>query len=162
MKPALRTLLGAAILCLAHTAPAEAHGSHIEASVDRTVTVTRTVDISATTHGSRPMAEARVTVYAPGAPDEPWLSGTCDSDGRFRFDLPGEAAGTWDIRVAHQGHGGQIRLDIPAEDDDSRDTVTAEAIAAQPPLSTLQKAILGGSVVWGCVGTAFFFARRRR
>jgi nickel transport protein len=161
MKPVLRILLGIALAAATGATPVAAHGSHVEATITRTIEVTRTVEVVATTHGSRPMADGQVTVFAPGAPEEPWLSAVCDAEGRVRFELPADAAGTWDIRVAHRGHGGRIQLEVPGEDGDTRDTITAEAIAAQPQLSTLQKAILGGGVVWGCIGTALFFARRR-
>ena len=64
------------------------HGSNVAATMTRQVSVELTVAVEATYHSGRPMAGAQVTVLAPGSPDEPWLKGECDAEGRFEFAPP--------------------------------------------------------------------------
>lgn len=109
------------------------------------------VEISAAYDTGEPMAGAQVTVYAPGNPAAPWLTGVCDKHGRFTFVPDLSQPGTWDVRVRHAGHGGIIHVPV------------GEALAAAggTPYSPLQLVLMAACVIWGLVGTALFFARRK-
>jgi nickel transport protein len=138
-----------------------AHGSDVVATVTRQVEVELDVAVAATYHSGRPMAGAQVTVMAPGEADEPWLVGECDSDGRFDFTPPVDRPGTWEVLVAHHGHGGRVSVAIAEEGEQTGSAeVTAEA-SSTAHLTALQRIVMGACVVWGLVGTALFFSRRR-
>lgn len=146
--------------------PAGAHGARVEAVVVRNVEVSHRVDVRATYHSGRPMAGAGVSVFAPRDAESPWLTGVCDDSGSFSFEPPPEMSGEWVVRVVHQGHGGVVTIGIePAAAGDggaapAPAVVRAEA-SSSPHLSTLQRVLMGACVVWGLVGTALFFSRRR-
>jgi nickel transport protein len=97
------------------------------------------------------MAGGQVTVYAPDDPSQPWLTGVCDDEGRFTFTPDPEIPGTWDVQVRQAGHGDMVHIPIGAEG----------ATAASTSVSTLQIVLMAAATVWGFVGTALFFSRRR-
>lgn len=150
----------AALLATTPAATTHAHGSHVEAVVERSVTVHHRVEVTASHHSGTPMAGARVAVFAPGGGDQPWTTGACDANGRFAFDLPPDSSGEWRVTVLERGHGGSIVLTVTDQETGPQPTVRAEATAA-PRLSPLQMVVMGGCVVWGLAGTALFFTRRR-
>ncbi len=109
------------------------------------------VEISAAFEGGGPMAEAQVSVFAPGEPVEPWLRGSTDEDGRFFFVPDYERPGTWEVQVRQAGHGGIVRVEI-----DSEGAVQTTAGG----LTALQRALMAACVIWGSIGTALYFRRR--
>jgi nickel transport protein len=133
----------------------------VEAEVVRNVEVSHRVDVRATYHSGRPMAGAGVSVFAPGDAETPWLTGACDDSGGFSFEPPPEMSGEWVVRVVHQGHGGVVTIGIEAAAAGDGATVIRAEASSSPHLSTLQRVLMGASVVWGLVGTALFFSRRR-
>jgi nickel transport protein len=158
-------------------APVLAHGVEIE---HRRVS---SVEVQARFETGEPMAQAQVLVYAPGNPTEAWQQGTTDDQGRFSF-LPDETLpGTWEVMVRQAGHGAIATIPV-AETTRSR-AETAESTAPNPAggdlepeeeaepsgnslispstrLSPVQRGITIGSVIWGFIGTALFFARGKR
>jgi nickel transport protein len=139
---ALFTLLFA----LGLTMTAHAHGAKIE------YTVNMAVEIRALYDTGEPMAGGQVTVYAPDDPSTPWRTGTCDEEGRFNFTPDLDKPGTWNVQVRKAGHGDMIHIPI------GEDTATRGSSG----YTTLQIALMGASIVWGFVGTAFFFSGRQR
>jgi nickel transport protein len=138
-----------------------AHGSNVAATVTRQVTVELIVAVEATYHSGRPMAGALVTVLAPGSPDEPWLTGECDAEGRFEFSPPVDRPGTWEVVVFSQGHGGRVSVDIAGEGEVPASAVVTAESSSTGHLTRLQKFVMGACVIWGLVGTALFFSRGR-
>jgi nickel transport protein len=84
-------------------------------------------------------------------PSTPWLTGTCDEEGRFSFTPDPSKPGTWDVQVRHAGHGDMVHIVI------GKEGVTAQGDSGFNPL---QIVLMGICVVWGFVGTALFFSRR--
>ncbi len=118
-----------------------------------------------------PMANAQITVYAPNG-DSPWLQGTTDQDGRFLFTPDPAQPGNWQVRVRQAGHGGIITIPVQAsvktDNPVAASSSPSENLVTQGPTEPqgagytgLQKAVMTASVVWGMVGTASFFARRK-
>jgi nickel transport protein len=138
-----------------------AHGADVKAAVTRQVEVELAVVVEATYHSGRPMAGAQVTVMAPDAPDQPWLVGECDADGRFEFAPPVDRPGTWEVLVAHHGHGGRVSIDVAGEGERAGSAVVTAEASSTAHLTALQKIVMGACVVWGLIGTALFFSRRR-
>jgi len=112
------------------------------------------VEIAAQFAGGVPLAGAIVEVYAPGN-ETPATTGVCDDRGRFLF-FPSQPveAGSWRLKVRHSGHAQTI--EVPLGD------AGAEAPASGTTrLGTLQYVVMTACAVWGLIGTALFFARRR-
>jgi len=135
----------ALMLCLALPLSAYAHGAKIE------YTVGMTVEIFAAYDSGEPMAGAQVTVYAPDDPSTPWLTGVCDDEGRFSFTPDTARTGTWDIQVRQAGHGDIVHIPIGA----------ASAGTGGGGNTPLQIALMAVCVVWGSIGTALYFSRRK-
>lgn len=140
----LRALLLILVVWLAAYAPAYAHGAKIDYQV-RT-----TIDITATYDSGEPMAEAQVSVFSPDDPQNPWLTGTCDAEGAFSFAPDPSLPGTWDIQVRQAGHGDIIHV-----------AVGGDSATTAGGLSAVQIIVMAACVLWGFVGTALYFSKRR-
>lgn len=110
------------------------------------------IEISAHYDSGDPMSGAQVAVFAPGNPAQPWLSGICDDSGRFSFIPDPQTPGLWEVHVRKAGHGGIIRIEV----DESGITPPAAG-----GFTVMQKTLMTLAVIWGLVGTALFFSRRR-
>jgi nickel transport protein len=142
---AIAAVIGVLML-LVLPAQALAHGVNIEYSSDVEITIVAKYDTGT------PMAGAQVTVYAPDDPATPWLTGVCDDEGVFSFTPDTSIPGIWDVQVRLAGHGGIVHIPV------------GEGAAGSGGLggySWLQIAIMAACVIWGSVGTALYFRRRR-
>ena len=141
LVPLLVMLLAVTLAGTAH-----AHGAEIE------YTLSTAVELVAAYDTGEPMAGGQVTVYAPDDPANPWLTGECDEEGRFVFTPDPSKPGTWDVQVRQAGHGDMVHIAI------------GEGVAASGGggLSVAQIVLMAACVVWGFVGTALFFASRKR
>ena len=145
MKGRVLAVLLVLLLVLGLSATAYAHGVILEYEVNVAV------DILAAFDSGEPMAEAQVTVYAPDDPSTPWLTGVCDEQGRFNFTPDPSTPGIWDVQVRHMGHGGMIHIPVG-------ETMT---LSGDTGYSVPQIALMAGCVIWGFIGTALFFAKKR-
>lgn len=123
-----------------------AHGVSIQYSSDVEI------EIEARYDSGEPMSGAQVTVYAPDDPTNPWLTGTCDDEGRFSFTPDTSKQGTWDVQVRLAGHGGMVHIPV------GEGTAPAGGVGGYSPL---QIALMAVCVIWGIIGTALYFSRRR-
>ncbi|MDJ0705607.1 MAG: carboxypeptidase regulatory-like domain-containing protein [Leptolyngbyaceae cyanobacterium MO_188.B28] len=139
-----------------------AHGVRI------THQVAPALEIQARYDNGENMANAQVAVYAPNDPLEPWLTGTTDAAGRFVF-IPDRALdGNWEIQVRQAGHGNIVSVSPEAMFATS-DTInlsdllvgTSPGLDSDTKYTPPQMVLMGASGVWGFVGTALFFIRRR-
>jgi nickel transport protein len=151
----LLVCIGATLLLLA-PARVQAHG----VTVEHTVMQTTTVSLVARYDSGEPMAGAQVTIYAPDAPLTPWQTGICDAAGRYQFTPDPTLAGTWEIQVRQAGHGTTIYVET-GDMTSSETRATLLPGSSGQPYTPLQLLLMGGAVVWGCIGTGLFFARRR-
>jgi nickel transport protein len=149
-------ILIALLLALGGSAStALAHGVSLTYEM-RTASV---VTLRAAFETGEPMAGGQVTIYAPDDPATPWQTGVCDEQGRYTFVPDPTIPGTWEVQVRQAGHGDIIYMEVGAAiADPAQATLLAGGGTAYTPL---QLVVMGGAVVWGCIGTAFFFARRR-
>lgn len=193
----------AAVIALAHTVPALAHGVRITHTMDE---VTGEVTVTAAFDTGEPLANAQVTIFSPSDLVNPWQSDTTDEQGQFTFLPDYTDEGFWEVQVRQAGHGGSVNLEItasmmpeaPSENEASEALVTAPdgtstfvisgdarfevqgdvVISATGTTTTsgsmtttsgislegftaTQIVIVSVSVIWGCVGTALYFARRK-
>ena len=132
------------ILCLPATA--YAHGARID------YTVNMAIDIVASYDNGDPMAGAQVVVYAPDDPSTPWLTGVCDDEGQFSFPPDSSIPGTWVVQVRQSGHGDIVHIPI------GEDGAVSGSAGGYTVLQIILMAACG---IWGFVGTALYFSRRR-
>ncbi len=140
---AVLLLLGLALVTLGGLA--RAHGAKISYTIDPTVHLVAAYD------SGEPMADAQVTVYAPADPATPWLTGMTDAEGRFSFVPDAAQIGSWDVQVRAAGHGDMVHIPIGE----------GAALSGTTGFTTAQIVLMAACVVWGCVGTALYFSRRR-
>lgn len=142
--PALAHLGLAVLGMLAVPAIASAHGVRIQSQAASAIAIQATYD------SNQPMADAQVQVFSPGNLQTPVFTGTTDSEGRFLF-LP-DAPGDWEVSVRQAGHGEIVVIPVSAAGE--------LAVNSQSTgLTGLQRGIVIGAVIWGCVGTALYFYR---
>ena len=135
------------ILGLGLPMKALAHGAKIE------YTVNIAIELVATYDNGEPMAGAQFVVYAPDDPSTPWLTGVCDDEGRFSFIPDTSKPGTWDVQARQAGHGDIVHIPI------GEDTVRTGGTGGY---TSLQIVLMAACVIWGSVGTALYFSRKRR
>ncbi len=123
-----------------------AHGAEIEYKTSNSIEVIAKFD------SGEPMAESQVLVYAPNNMTAPWLAGTCSSNGLFSFTPDASISGTWDIQVHQAGHGHMIHIEIKDN---------AIVSGSSSGYSTGQIIIMSVCVIWGVIGTALYFKRRK-
>lgn len=112
------------------------------------------------------MASAQVVVYSPQNPNEPWTTGQTNEQGEFEFSP--DANGNWEVVVRQAGHGTTVSVPVvpltQAAQIASADTPAslATAIASSSEPLPLQRWASAGAALWGLVGTALFFSRRKQ
>lgn len=162
----------ATLALLVVASPAQLAFAH---GVDLSITPREGAEVKAAFDGGEPMVGAQVSVFAPGEPDEPWLLGTTDAEGRFFFVPDANLPGTWEAQIRQAGHGGTVRIEVepaaaapateaagPAPPAEARLDLEPTG-AAQPTaggLTALQRALMIACVIWGALGTALYFKRR--
>ncbi|MBD3370392.1 carboxypeptidase regulatory-like domain-containing protein [Candidatus Fermentibacteria bacterium] len=111
------------------------------------------VELRARFDDGLPLQSAEVTIFSPADPSSPWAEALTDSQGRCFF-AP-DTAGTWDVRVRKGGHGAMAHIPV--------DTTlsTAARGGGSTGYSTIQIVTMAACIVWGFVGTALHFRRRR-
>lgn len=134
------------ILILTITSPSQvfAHGLKITHEEKKSIEITARFD------NGEPMSEAQVAIFAPGNPSAPWATGQCDKEGRYVFTPDSSKPGTWDIQVRQAGHGEMIHINVGGD-----------VAAAESGYTKSQIILMSVSIIWGLVGTALFFRRRR-
>jgi nickel transport protein len=109
--------------------------------------------VSAAFDDGMPMDSAQVTVFSGAAPSEPWLTGFTDDRGEFAFLPDRSESSDWDVQVRKAGHGDIVHLSLQSD---------AVHAGGGGGFSALQTVLMSACVVWGFIGTAFFFASRRK
>lgn len=128
-----------------------AHGAVLE------VSEVPAVQVEARYDSGEPMVEAQVSIFSPADPQTPWLRGLTDEQGQFVF-VPEADDGRWTVQTRQAGHGAMAYLETSESD-----VPAALSTGSQPQagVTLLQRTLMVASVVWGLVGTALFFRRRR-
>lgn len=159
-----------------------AHGVKIIPKISQAISVQAEYD------SGLPMQQAQVIVYAPNQPTEPWIKGMTNKEGKFIFIPDSKLSGNWQIKVSQAGHGNIINVPyfsskIIAEkpiitpinstnnltenqpNNQSNNQLISQIGTNNSSILSenyqLQKSLMIASIVWGCVGTALFFARTK-
>lgn len=146
-----------------------AHGAKIEYQT------APAIEIQATYDSGTPMANAQVVVYAPDDPATAWIEGKTDEKGNFSFIPDSSKSGNWEVKVRQAGHGAIVTIAVDSLN--AADNASSEAGALAPNEETVQrnvilakassenqmpqKVVAIASVIWGFIGTALFFFRRK-
>ena len=141
---------------------AYAHGVALDYTVDD---ASGAITVRAAFDTGEPLGEAQVAVFAPNDLVTPWLTGAADADGAFAFTPDYTIEGVWDVQVRKAGHGGLLHLTLDASMAATGSALTAGAAPPAAPgngFTPAQVVIMSASIIWGCVGTALYFAGRRR
>ncbi len=147
-RPLPVTLLILTAILLLTSAPVLAHGAQVMWDFHED-----SVHISAAFDNGVPMSDAQVTVFSGAAPTEPYLRGLTDENGVFVFKPDLHLSLNWDVQVRKAGHGDIVHFSMMQ---------TSEVIIEERAFTTLQIIIMSVSVVWGFIGTALFFASKRK
>lgn len=147
--------LSVGLFLLGTSAPALGHGAVAE------YRQVRAIEIRGEYDNGDPMSEAQVTIYAPENPNEPWLEGTTQEDGTFVFVPDPEQAGGWVARVRKGGHGDMTTIQVETAQAEETPTQANSNDWQGGSYTPLQRALMAIIGVWGFVGTALFFARKK-
>lgn len=141
------------------SAKASAHGTQMQ------YRKVEAVEIDAAYEGGEPMANAQVRVYTPDDQSTPWKTATTDEQGRFSFVPDQSKPGNWEVMIRQAGHGEIINIPVEsaanAEELNQSEKVISQTNLSSGGQTQLQRVLLGAAGVWGFVGTALFFARRK-
>lgn len=136
-------------------------------SVEMQYQTTQAITVQAKYDTGQPFVNAQVSVYAPNS-DTVWQTGMTDQKGQFTFAPDVTKPGTWQVKARSAGHGSI--LNIPVKPPSPTATAAPQPQSVEPSSATtskagytsLQKGVMVASVIWGLVGTALFFAGRKR
>jgi nickel transport protein len=124
---------------------------------------TKAVEIQAIYDDGTPMKNAQVVIYAPDDPSTPWLKGMTDEQGVFTFVPDSQKSGNWDVKVRQAGHGKIITIPQTALTSSTTEANNLKELASSnnAVYSPLQKIVMAAIGIWGFVGTALFFSRKK-
>lgn len=147
---------------------AHAHGANLDYQM------TPGISLQAKYDSGEPMTQAQFTVFAPNDPTTPWRTGESDAQGRFSFVPDASIPGMWAVQAREAGHGALVQIPIGDTSSSSEATAasaTTNASAAAPTMPSAavhtqganpqQRWVMIASVIWGFIGTALFFARKK-
>ncbi|MGD1852234.1 MAG: hypothetical protein ACFCBU_17150 [Cyanophyceae cyanobacterium] len=105
-------LLGVAIAPLTLAVlPSVAHAHAITTDYRLLPERVNTLEIQSTFSEIESFPNAPVVVYSPNNPDQPWMTGTTDENGKFNFQPEPGVTGVWSVEIGEDSHWDQ--LDIP-------------------------------------------------
>lgn len=134
------------VLLFGFTPSAYAHGTEIDLSE------AEAIQIHARFDNGDPMSNAQVYIYAPTDRTKPWLTGEANVDGYFVFVPDRTMGGTWDVQVRTAGHGDWGYIDIA-------EGAVISLAASSSGMTIAQIVMMSAAIIWGFVGTAFYFLR---
>ena len=137
------------LLLLTIAVPVYGHGAHLYWEMNGD-----SVKVTAAFDDGQPMDGAQVTVFSEAAPTVAYTSGIADENGEFTFLPDAQISQNWDVQARKAGHGDIIHFSLTEDDDD--ELITGKNF------TVLQIVIMSASVVWGFIGTALFFASKRK
>ncbi|MEO0541237.1 MAG: hypothetical protein AAFZ80_10280, partial [Cyanobacteria bacterium P01_A01_bin.105] len=73
------------------------------------------LQLQTTFSNGEPLKGAKVSVYAPNNPTQPWMQGATDADGRFAFEPDRSLVGDWEVTIMQRGHGDILTVPVDAE-----------------------------------------------
>lgn len=143
----LKGFLLFAVVCFA-TFSAMGHGARVVWELQED-----SISIAAMFDDGMPMESAQVTVFSGASPSEPYITGMTDENGNFAFLPCKEESHLWDVQVRKAGHGDMIHISLDS---------SAGTVDTHTGYTVFQIILMSVCVVWGFVGTALFFASKKK
>jgi nickel transport protein len=162
-------LIFALFLSIFYPQKGESHGAIIDYKEVRSISIKATYD------NGIPIKNGQVTVYSPSDAANSWLTGSTNDQGEFLFVPDYSVTGNWQVKVRQAGHGSMINIAINQEElsgNNEQDTnVKSVNLTNSNELKSSnsknadytiqQKLVMAGFGIWGCVGTAFYFSKKK-
>lgn len=73
------------------------------------------LELQSTFGNGEPLKGAKVSIFAPNNPTQPWMQGITDAQGRFAFAPDETLEGNWEITIQQQGHGDLLTVPVRGE-----------------------------------------------
>lgn len=70
------------------------------------------LEIQSTFSETESFPNAPVVVYSPENPDQPWMTGTTDENGKFAFEPEPGVTGTWSVEIGEDSHWDQLNVPV--------------------------------------------------
>ena len=121
------------------------------------------LELQSTFSNGQPLKGAKVSVYAPNRPLQPYTTGMTDSQGRFSFKPDDLISGEWEVKIKRDGHSDILYVPV------TNDGIDGEAIASAP-VEEIQDMHYAGSplmavgsiaVAAACIGFARVGSKRK-
>jgi nickel transport protein len=96
-----------------------------------------------------PFQDATVQIFSPDNPEEPWLEGKTDAEGKFSFAPDTQLPGNWEVMIKEKGHGDI--LTVPVDEQGVDVTLISREMNVHMhymvgPLSLIGMVVAGGTV----------------
>lgn len=142
-----KTMFVAVFILLFFTSVAFAHGVEYEF-------IRNNVTIKAYFSGGKPFYPATFDLYSPDDYEEVYLSGETNNEGVF--SIKPNSPGKWIVMLRDKtGHGTRINIDVNKD-------LSINTGGTNSSSTLYQKIIMAVCVIWGFIGTALFFIRKKK
>jgi len=148
-RPVPLAAFAASVLLLSAVWPERAAAHAIESSLERVEALREGLVLESRFSTGEPVVGASVRLVRPGGGPAVEL-GQSDANGRFTFQLPDRADGTWELQV-DGGAGHRDFLDLPVQQ--GRLKLDQISEAPRPATAALTSPILRHLLVFGGLGT---------
>lgn len=106
-----------------------------------------------------PFKNGKITIYAPGNDQEPWLISKTDENGEFEFEPDKSIEGDWTIEIGEGGHWDSWTVPVKAKGKGVTYGEISDASSILPEIPS-QLLVIGAACVSGGLGSVLF--RRKR
>ena len=159
MPLALLTVLGLPTTALAHVIETDyllptPKASSLEADQKGSA-----IKFSAKFTSGEPFKNGKVTIYAPGNQEKPWLVTQLDENGEFEFQPDQETEGDWTIDIGEGGHWDSWTVPVKTKGKKVTYGEISDASSQLPEMPT-QLWVIGAACLSGGVGSVLL--RRKR
>ena len=103
---AIASLLGIGLF------PSVAHAHAITTDYRLLPERSNTLEIQSTFSEVESFPGAPVVVYSPENPDQPWILGTTDEEGKFSFQPEPGVTGIWSVEIGEDSHWDQLNVPV--------------------------------------------------
>ncbi|MEO0378496.1 MAG: hypothetical protein AAF329_28650 [Cyanobacteria bacterium P01_A01_bin.17] len=166
MPLALLAVLGLPTKAIAHVIETDYLLPSLEATSDQDAPSLEAegADSSAITFTSQftsgePFKNAKITIYAPGNDEKPWLVSEMDENGEFEFEPDKSIEGDWTIEIGEGGHWDSWTVPVKAKGKSVTYGEISDA-SSQFPEIPAQLLVIGAACLSGGVGSTLL--RRKR
>jgi nickel transport protein len=128
----------------------------VKASQDR-----GTVKFTARFSSGEPFSNGKITVYAPGNEDTPWLETQTNEEGEYEFQPDQSQEGDWTINIGEGGHWDSWTVPVKAKGKSVTFGEISDA-SSQTPGVPPHLLVIGAACLSGGIGSVLLRARRQR